>query len=85
METPPAPHRCDEDGRRRVRTQCLKCRDNVILDFGELDDNGIRQVLTRLATFGAECPGWHVEVDMTHCWQLKAVATAVFQPAAAAA
>lgn len=79
------PHRCDEDGRRRVRTHCLKCRSNVVLDFGELDDDGIRQILKRFATYGTECPGWHVELDMTHCWQLKAVSTALFTVKEAAA
>jgi hypothetical protein len=82
---PLEPHRCDEDGRRRVRFSCLKCRDTLVLDFGLMTDEEISAKLTRLAMGGCECPGWHVEIDMTWCWQLEKVRLAVLAPAAAAA
>jgi hypothetical protein len=79
---PILPHRCDEDGRRRVRFSCLKCRDNLVLDFGEMTDEQIRAKIRHLATTGCECPGWHVECSMTHYWQLDLVTAAIFSPAA---
>lgn len=79
------PHRCDEDNRRRVRFSCLKCRDTLVLDFGLMTDAEIRAKIARLRFGGCECPGWHVEIDMSHCWQLDAVETAALAPASAAA
>jgi len=74
------PHRCDEEGRRRVRFSCLKCGSSIILDFGLMTDDEIRAKIRRLANGGCECPGWHYELDMTRCWQLDAVQTAAIPP-----
>lgn len=85
MSTPILPYRVDEDGRRRVRFSCLKCASTIILDFGLMTDDEIRAKLRRLANGGCECPGWHVELDMTWCWQLEKVRAAALAPASAAA
>ena len=69
----PAPHRCDEDGRRRVRTYCLKCRTPIVLDFGELPDSEIAAVLTRIDHEPRECPGFHMEFGYRYYWQIEAV------------
>jgi hypothetical protein len=79
------PYRCDEDGSRRVRFSCLKCRSTLILDFGQMTNEEIRAKLRRLAQGGCECPGWHVELDMTWCWQLKAVEIEALKTLAAVA
>jgi hypothetical protein len=74
---PITPHRCDEDGRRRVRTKCLKCGESIILDFGRMSDSEIIEKIRYFRRYGAHCPGWHVELDMTWCWQLDLVEAAI--------
>ena len=66
-------------GPGEVRTTCLKCRERVKVQFGDLSEDAARAAVAKIDRTPMECPGFHVELSgWRGLWQLDKCIEAVY-------